>query len=94
MLYTRPTRPAEVATVPSHRPIANPAGAAGYSAPASIGSDFSKLSDKERRRIQAFVRTVMKDPLLKRRLSNRIYELLLEELQQSRERQINYGGRF
>ena len=94
MLYGSPTRPAEVATVPAHKPIANPSGPAGYSASTFIRSDFSKLSEKERKRVEAFIRTVMTDPLMKRRLTDRVYELLWEELQRSRERHMNYGGRF
>lgn len=40
------------------------------------------------------VRQVQENPLLLRKLSNRVYELLLEDMKNQQERARNYGGSF
>ncbi len=67
-------------------PIGDIAGAAGYAAP-NATTDAAKAA--------AAAAKYLSDPLVLSRLTDRVYELLLEDLRCQRERVRNYGkGRW
>jgi hypothetical protein len=59
----------------------------GYLAPATIQTD----SRDELVQTISFADKILSDPLLLRQLCDRVYELMLEDLRQQRERYRNYG---
>lgn len=78
---------------PSWEPINNLAVPSGYTASAQIQTNrqdnqitFQELS-KAAARIQ-------EDPLKVQQLADRIYQLMLEDLHQEKQRNNNYGGLF
>ncbi len=75
------------ATLP---PIGAPSSLAGFAAPAAIQLPTSQESAD----LNALAAKVMADPLLLRQLSDRIYQLLLEDLQHQHPRTYSYGGRL
>jgi len=84
-------RPPRIVFIPSTDPLGDPAGAAGYAASVRMPG---KLQGRERKQRTLGVKTVLNDPLLTQKLADRVYELLLEDLRQSKERRIDFGGRF
>jgi hypothetical protein len=50
------------------------------------------MNKNEKSEISELVEKVMLDPILIRRLSNRVYELMLEDLRNQRDRSCNYKG--
>lgn len=68
-------------------PIGNPIGAAGYAASADILGDRKQIQQANK-----LAQEVLRDPLKLQRLTDRVYDLLLEDLRQQRERIHNYGG--
>jgi hypothetical protein len=64
---------------------------AGFAAPPLLQSDSQK---GDRAALLKTASRVMQDPLLLRRLSDRVYELMLEDLRYQRERSRNYGSRL
>ncbi len=64
---------------------------AGFAAPPFIQIDSQK---DDRAALLKTASRVMQDPLLLRKLSDRVYELMLEDLRYQRERSINYGSRL
>lgn len=50
------------------------------------------MSKSDKPEISQLVEKVMLDPILLRRLSNRVYELMLEDLRNQRDRSCNYKG--
>lgn len=70
-------------------PIEHPIGAAGYAASAEILVDRKRLQQAN-----ITATSVLRDPLMLQRLTDRVYDLLLEDLRQQRERTHNYGGVF
>jgi hypothetical protein len=71
-------------------PIGAPSSPAGFAAPAEIQTHASKESAD----LNALAAKVMADPILLRQLSDRVYHLLLEDLQQQHHRTYSYGGRL
>jgi hypothetical protein len=62
----------------------------GYAAPASIqGSE----TQEDRAALTKLAAKILQDPLAMRKLSDRVFELLREELQIERERNRGYGRR-
>jgi hypothetical protein len=68
-------------------PVAYPVAPAGFCAPART---LSHRSQKEHNLMSAMITTVSKDPVLMRQLSDRVYELMQEELMRDRDRSIRY----
>lgn len=64
---------------------------AGFAAPPALHSQSQQL---DRTGLLKAASRVMQDPLLLRRLSDRVYELMLEDLRYQRERSRNYGSRL
>lgn len=50
------------------------------------------MKKSDEREISKLAEKVMLDPILLRRLSNRVYELMLEDLRNQRDRDRNYKG--
>ncbi|MFB2835642.1 MULTISPECIES: hypothetical protein [Floridanema] len=50
------------------------------------------MNKSNKSEISQLVEKVMLDPILLRRLSNRVYELMLEDLRNQRDRSCNYKG--
>jgi len=76
----------------SLNPIGEFAAPAGYAAHGAVlQSDRKK---EEQTRIAKAAAQVLQNPLLMRKLSDRVYELMLEDLRNQRERSRNYGGSF
>lgn len=63
----------------------------GFAAPPLIQSNSPA---QEQAALLQTASKVLNDPLLLRQLSDRVYELMLEDLRYQRERSINYGSRF
>ena len=78
-------------THPSFKPIGGTSVPAGYAAPALVQRD-GKTEDMAK--ISKAASEVLHDPLLMRLLSDRVYELMLEDLRRQQERSKNYGGSF
>ncbi len=76
-------------TEPSLKPIGQPSVPAGYTAPALVQRD-GKAEDLAK--ISKVAGKVLQDPLMMRLLSDRVYQLLLEDLRRQQERSRNYGG--
>jgi hypothetical protein len=70
-------------------PIGELSVPAGYAA-----SGFSQDDNLKQKAVLKLAAKILKDPLLQRQLSDRVYELLQEDLRQQRERSRNYGGYF
>ncbi|MGI0485761.1 hypothetical protein ACN4EK_10015 [Pantanalinema rosaneae CENA516] len=86
-----PLDPSQVDVYPSTHPIATPAGGAGFAAPPRMQNS---LSSQDRNLMLAMVKTVTENSLLKQKLCDRVYSLMLEDLRRTQERHTNYGGRF
>ena len=82
---------ASLGTEPSFKPIGDTPVPAGYAAPALVQRD-GKTEDMAK--ISKAASEVLHDPLLMRLLSDRVYELMLEDLRRQQERSKNYGGSF
>ncbi len=78
-------------TEPSFKPIGDTTVPAGYAAPALVQNDGKK---EELAKISKAATEVLRDPLQLRLLSDRVYELMLEDLRRQQERSRNYGGSF
>ena len=76
---------------PFLKPSSDLTSPAGFAAPPFIESDSQK---GDRAALLKTASRVMQDPLLMRRLSDRVYELMLEDLRYQRERSRNYGSRL
>ncbi|MBE9225442.1 hypothetical protein IQ264_08365 [Phormidium sp. LEGE 05292] len=50
------------------------------------------MNKNEKPEISQLVEKITLDPILLRRLSNRVYELMLEDLRNQRDRSCNYKG--
>lgn len=74
---------------PFFKPSGDTTSTAGYAA-GIFGT--SNDGDERQTAIAKAAAKVMQDPLLMRLLSERVYQLLLEDLQNQRERSRNYGG--
>lgn len=74
---------------PSVKPIGDAATPAGYAAPAS---SQSSLDQGELQAIAQKAATVLNDPLQLYRLTERVYELLVEDFRQQQDRSGNYGS--
>jgi hypothetical protein len=70
-------------------PIGELSNPVGYAAPASIQTRHGQATGGIS---AALASQVLRDPLLMRRLSDRVYELLLNDLRYQRERSGNFGG--
>lgn len=74
---------------PSFKPIDAPAGPSGYNAPAN----FQRNCKQDE--LEAIAKTagdVLRDPILLRTLSDRVYELMRDDLRMQQERNGIYGG--
>lgn len=70
--------------------LATMARPAGYLAPAAF-----QTQDKENiQKIKSLANKALHDPLLQRKLCDRIYQLMLEDFNLQKERIRNYGGRL
>lgn len=78
-------------TEPSLKPIGQPSVPAGYAAPALVQS---KGKAEDLAKISKLAGQVLQDPLRMRLLSDRVYELILQDLRRQQERSRNYGGRL
>jgi hypothetical protein len=76
-------------TEPSLKPIGETSVPAGYAAPALVQS---KGKTEDLAKISKVAGKVLQDPLLMRLLSDRVYELMLQDLRRQQERSRNYGG--
>ena len=65
--------------------------AAGYGATVPI---YSELKDADRQQVLKLAARVVQDRQLVEFLGERVYRLLLEDLQGRRDRTLNYRGRF
>lgn len=72
-------------------PITGITSPSGFAAPPLIQSN---CQTQERSVLLQTADKVLNDPILLRQLSDRVYELLLEDLRYQRERSRNYGSRF
>jgi hypothetical protein len=70
-------------------PIGELSNPAGYAAPASIQTRQGQVEGGVS---AALASRVLRDPLLMRRVSDRVYELLLTDLRYQQERSGNFGG--
>ncbi|NEO26070.1 MAG: hypothetical protein F6K03_04025 [Kamptonema sp. SIO4C4] len=66
---------------------ANPAGLAGL----PVGEE---LSSPEKQQLAELAEQVLKDPILCEQVTQRVYELLLDDLRIQKERSRNYGRRI
>jgi hypothetical protein len=64
---------------------------AGYAAPAKIQSDRPTHESSD---LAGLADEVLRDPLLMVQLTERVYELLINDLHYQQERSCNYGGCF
>ncbi len=64
---------------------------AGFAAPPFIQLERQQV---EQATLLTTASKVIQDPLLMRRLSDRVYELMLEDLRYQQERRRNYGSRL
>ena len=74
---------------PSWEPISDLAVPSGYTASAQIQTNrqsFTELSKSAAR--------IKEDPLKVQQLADRVYQLMLEDLHQQKQRNSNYGGSF
>ncbi len=62
---------------------------AGYGATAGI---LSELKTEDLAAISQLAGEIMQNPLTIRSLSDRVYQLMLEDLHNQQQRRINYGG--
>ncbi len=76
-------------TEPSLQPIGQPFVPAGYAAPALMQRN---VKTEDLAKISTAAGKVLQDPLLMRLLSDRVYQLLLEDLRRQQERSRHYGG--
>jgi len=72
----------------SLRPIGDLAVPGGY---VVTGLNMSDRPE-EQAAIAQIASKVLENPLLMQKLSDRVYQLMLEDLRHQRERRINYGG--
>lgn len=70
------------------KPLGTPASPAGFAAPASIQMRHESQPSA------ALASRVLRDPLLLRRVSDRVYELFLEDMRLQHDRSRGYGGRY
>lgn len=77
------------------RPIGEIAQASGYTASAQIQTN-RKNNDTEAnfQALSLAADEIIKNPVKMRMLADRVYQLMLEDLQNQRERSRNYGGLF
>ncbi len=73
------------------KPSSNLTSPAGFAAPPFIHNGNQQV---DRAALLKTATRVMQDPLLLRKLSDRVYELMVEDLRYQRERSINYGSRL
>ena len=78
-------------TEPSFKLINDTAVPVGYAAPAFVQRDGNK---EDLAQLSNAAGKVLQDPLMLRLLSDRVYELMLEDLRRQQERSGNYGGSF
>lgn len=81
---------------PSWEPISDLAQTAGYTAPALIQSNRinSGIKDKDNfAELSKASAEIMGDPLQMMRLADKVYELMLEDLRNQKERSKSYGRR-
>jgi len=76
---------------PDWQPIRGSKSPAGYAAPAFFQTD---RQTQELSKISQIATKVLHDPLLMRQLSDRVYELMLQDIHNQKERDRNYGGRL
>lgn len=76
-------------TEPSLKPNGDISVPAGYAAPALVQS---KSKTEDLAKISKVAGQVLQDPLRMRLLSDRVYELMLQDLRRQQERSRNYGG--
>lgn len=79
---------------PSWEPIGDPAQTAGYTAPARIQSNQIKSDLKDNfAELSKASAEILGDPLQMIRLADKVYELMLQDLRNQKERSRNYGRR-
>lgn len=79
---------------PSWEPIGEPTKTAGYTAPARIQSNRINSGIKDNfAELSKASAEIMSDPLQMIRLADKVYELMLEDLRNQKERSRNYGRR-
>ena len=76
---------------PGLKPSSDLTSPAGFAAPAAIQSQGQQV---DRATLLNTASTVIQDPLLLRKLSDRVYELMLEDLRYQHERSRNYRSRL
>lgn len=80
--------PSSAPFLPPSRGFTSPSG---FAAPPLIQSNCPA---QEQAALLQTASKVLNDPILLRQLSDRVYELMLEDLRYQRERSRNYGSRF
>lgn len=86
---SRSTAMSSLSMQPSFKPVGDSTVPAGYAAPTSTQSN---CKPEELAAITKIAGKVLHDPLLMRQVSDRIYELMLEDLRRQQERSGNFGG--
>lgn len=76
---------------PALDPISPPAGPGGFS-PTNHVQTFPNPESGDR--LMTMAEMVLSQPLLLQQLSDRVYALLLDDLRQTQERHLSYGGRI
>lgn len=78
----------------SWEPIGKSSKAAGFSIPAPFQTDRRPTDDINFESLQKAAQKIKDDPLKVQQLADRVYALLLEDLQQQKERKGSYKGRL
>lgn len=90
-MHKRPFQHSELQTQLSWKTLGNSTFVAGYAAPEFRQGEGECGSDEA---IAKAVSKVLRDPLLLRQLSEKVYELMLKDIRNQRERSRNYGSLF
>ena len=85
------TTSAAIEPQPCPKPRSDLSTPAGFAASSSIQSEGQEMGQAA---LSEMASTAIQDPLLLRRLSDRVYELMLEDLRYQQERSRNYRSRF
>jgi len=78
----------------SWEPIGDPHKAAGFSIPAPLQTDRRPTDSINFEALQKAAQEIKDDPLKVQQLADRVYELLLEDLHQQKQRKGSYKGRL
>ena len=89
--YPQSTSDSDLELQSFSKPTNDLSSPAGFAAPPFI---YLERQQVDQATLLSTASRVTQDPLLLRRLSDRVYELMLEDLRYQRERSRNYGSRL